>query len=200
MTENNPDLEISNLSEDKKSINRGREIIFGSFLFILGVLLFISFCSYFYNWQADQSTLDSLSDREIQSENVLNKIGAWISHFFIFNLFGLVSFIFTFLLCYTGVSLFFNKLKATLLKTIVDNATTFFDNPDKLAEFSYGLKDAMKGLDISEIPEEEMKNVFNLGIGYCVVVPANVATDVQLRIYGHGMESWVFGDITTINT
>jgi len=117
MTENNPDLEISNLSEDKKNINRGREIIFGSFLFILGVLLFISFCSYFYNWQADQSTLDSLSARQIQSENVLNKIGAWISHFFIFKLFGLGSFVFTFLLCYTGIILFFNKLKKTLLIT-----------------------------------------------------------------------------------
>ena len=46
-----------------------------------------------------------------------------------------------------------------------------------------------------EIPEEEMKNVFNLGIGYCVVVPANVATDVQLRIHGHGLQSWVIGDI-----
>ena len=46
-----------------------------------------------------------------------------------------------------------------------------------------------------EIPEEEMKNVFNLGIGYCVVVPENVATDVQLRIQGHGLQSWVIGDI-----
>jgi len=117
MTENNPELEISNLSEDKKNLNRSREIIFGSFLFILGVLLFTSFCSYFYYWQADQSTLNSLTDRGIQSQNILNKVGAWVSHFFIFNLFGLVSFIFTFLLCYTGVSLFFNKLKKTLFKT-----------------------------------------------------------------------------------
>ena len=46
-----------------------------------------------------------------------------------------------------------------------------------------------------EIPEEEMKNVFNLGIGYCLVVPENVATDVQLRIHGHGLQSWVIGDI-----
>ena len=46
-----------------------------------------------------------------------------------------------------------------------------------------------------EIPPEEMKNVFNLGIGYCLVVPENVATDVQLRIDGHGMQSWVIGDI-----
>ena len=46
-----------------------------------------------------------------------------------------------------------------------------------------------------EIPEEEMKNVFNLGIGYCFVVPENAATDVQLRIHGHGLQSWIIGDI-----
>ena len=46
-----------------------------------------------------------------------------------------------------------------------------------------------------EIPPEEMKNVFNLGIGYCLVVPENVAVDVQLRIHGHGLQSWVIGDI-----
>jgi len=46
-----------------------------------------------------------------------------------------------------------------------------------------------------EIPPEEMKNVFNLGIGYCLVVPENVVTDVQLRIEGHGLQSWVIGDI-----
>ena len=49
-----------------------------------------------------------------------------------------------------------------------------------------------------EIPEEEMKKTFNMGIGYCVVVPANVATDVELRIDGHGMKSWVIGEVTHI--
>ena len=49
-----------------------------------------------------------------------------------------------------------------------------------------------------EIPEEEMKKTFNMGIGYCLVVPANVATDVQLRIHGHDMKSWVIGDIVSI--
>ena len=46
-----------------------------------------------------------------------------------------------------------------------------------------------------EIPEEEMKRVFNLGIGYCLVVPENVATDVLSRITGYGLQSWVIGDI-----
>jgi len=50
---------------------------------------------------------------------------------------------------------------------------------------------------LGEIPEEEMKNVFNLGIGYCLVVPEEVVTDVQLRIFGHDLQSWVIGDIIT---
>ena len=48
-----------------------------------------------------------------------------------------------------------------------------------------------------EIPEEEMKRVFNLGIGYCLVVPSDnqLITDIQLRIYGHGLQSWTIGAI-----
>ena len=34
-------------------------------------------------------------------------------------------------------------------------ATTYYDNPDKLAEVSTDLKEAMKGLDLAEIPESE---------------------------------------------
>ena len=40
-------------------------------------------------------------------------------------------------------------------KAVVE-ATTHFDNPDKLMKISTNLKNAMKGLDISEIPEEQM--------------------------------------------
>jgi len=43
-----------------------------------------------------------------------------------------------------------------------------------------------------EIPEEEMKRVFNLGIGYCVVVPEDAVEETQSMI---GLRSWVIGDI-----
>jgi len=49
-----------------------------------------------------------------------------------------------------------------------------------------------------EILEEEMKKVFNLGIGYCLIVPEEVSVDIQLRIYGHDLKSWIIGKITTI--
>ena len=49
-----------------------------------------------------------------------------------------------------------------------------------------------------EIPEEEMKNVFNLGIGYCLVVPEEVSNDIQSKIQSHGYKSWVIGEISAI--
>ena len=56
-------------------------------------------------------------------------------------------------------------------------------------------KSVSKIMLAGEIPEEEMKNVFNLGIGYCLVVPKEVEIDVQLRIDGHGLQSWTIGAI-----
>ena len=48
-----------------------------------------------------------------------------------------------------------------------------------------------------EIPPEEMKKVFNLGIGYCLVVPRNIAEEIQDAISVHDLQSWVIGDIIT---
>ena len=43
-----------------------------------------------------------------------------------------------------------------------------------------------------EITEEEMRNVFNLGIGFCIVVPPSVVEDTQNLI---NMKSWVIGEV-----
>ena len=61
---------------------------------------------------------------------------------------------------------------------------------------SWPLPDIFKKIMFAgEIPPEEMKRVFNLGIGYCLVVPEEVATDIHLRIDGHGLQSWTIGAI-----
>ncbi len=46
-----------------------------------------------------------------------------------------------------------------------------------------------------EITEEEMKRVFNLGIGYCVVVPANRAEFVMDIIRSESLNCWQIGEI-----
>ena len=47
-----------------------------------------------------------------------------------------------------------------------------------------------------EIPEEEMKNVYNLGIGYCLVVPLEVVEEVKTFISRYGLKSWIIGEVT----
>jgi phosphoribosylformylglycinamidine cyclo-ligase len=47
-----------------------------------------------------------------------------------------------------------------------------------------------------EIPEEEMKRVFNMGIGYCLVVPRNVEQETIDLIRGfHDWDAWVIGQV-----
>jgi phosphoribosylformylglycinamidine cyclo-ligase len=48
-----------------------------------------------------------------------------------------------------------------------------------------------------DIAEEEMRNVFNCGIGFCLVVPSDVAELTQTLIADtpFGMRSWVIGEV-----
>lgn len=55
---------------------------------------------------------------------------------------------------FVGSGIFKSEDPPARAKAIV-SAVTYWDDPEKLAEVSYGLKEAMKGLDMSEIPEEQ---------------------------------------------
>ena len=48
-----------------------------------------------------------------------------------------------------------------------------------------------------QIIEEEMKNIFNLGIGFCLVVPTKAEIDVHKSIKKRGFNSWTIGQVTT---
>ncbi len=80
-----------------------QKLIFGSLLIILGVLMFIAFLSYFFTGDADQSILSEFTERDVDADNWLNKVGAWVSDTFINKGFGVSSFIFTGLLFLSGV-------------------------------------------------------------------------------------------------
>ena len=102
-------------SEEKKQHIRKRQILLGSFLLLLGFLMTVSFISFLFHHQSDQSTLELFFDKEVQSQNILNKIGALVSHFFIYQLFGISVFILPYLLCYWGYLLFFGRVKKDLI-------------------------------------------------------------------------------------
>ena len=92
-------------------------LIFGVFLMLFAVFLLISFFSFFSNWQSDQSQLLQFADRGETAQNLLGKIGAQISHFFVYDGFGLAAFILPILLFFTGLVAAF-KLQLKLLRKV----------------------------------------------------------------------------------
>lgn len=90
------------------------KIILGSFLVLFGLALLIAFISFLFNWQADQSVLGQLGDREVKTQNLLSKFGAGISNFFIYEGFGIAAFALAILTITSGIYFFFNLNKQAL--------------------------------------------------------------------------------------
>ena len=122
MAKRKPSTEkTANNTERKPSVfaflmTKQTQTIFGSFLMLFSVFLCISFVSFFFNWQEDQSTIHQLYNRAVKSENLLGKIGANLGHFFIYKGFGIAAFIVSFQLFSTGFSIL---LKRKLSKIII---------------------------------------------------------------------------------
>ena len=97
-------------------LSKQNKIILGSLLMLFSIALFFSFISFYFNWQDDQSLLSEFKDRNELAKNLLNKFGASISHFFMYEGFGLASLIFPFLVCITGIYLFLGLPMKALFK------------------------------------------------------------------------------------
>ncbi|SOS74477.1 DNA translocase FtsK [Tenacibaculum piscium] len=76
--------------------------ILGAFLVLFSIFLIVAFISFFFSWQEDQSTLSEFSDKTIVTKNLLGKIGAILSNFFIYKGFGLGAFLIPVALFFTG--------------------------------------------------------------------------------------------------
>ncbi len=96
------------------TLSKQQTILLGSFLFLFGVALLISFVSYYFTWRADQSIVGELG-REITAENWLSKFGSNLGHFFVYNGFGVASFILASLITLTGVYYFLGYVKKQLV-------------------------------------------------------------------------------------
>ncbi|MFD2550873.1 DNA translocase FtsK [Bizionia sediminis] len=104
------------LSKPRLKLSNQQKLILGSFLLIAGVLLFISFISYFFTGTQDQSTLSEFTNKTVASKNWLSKLGAWLSHFFIYKGFGVAAFMFAGLVFLSGIFVITNSPLAKLRK------------------------------------------------------------------------------------
>jgi S-DNA-T family DNA segregation ATPase FtsK/SpoIIIE len=111
VSENLPD-EVPSFKFKKQT-----KIVLGFLLILFSIGLLLSFVSFFVNGRSDQSTLTTISEREIVANNWLGKLGAIVADFFIYNGFGAAAFLLVKVLFLTGVFLIL-KLSLKKLKSI----------------------------------------------------------------------------------
>lgn len=78
-------------------------LVFGVFMLSSAIFLLISFYSFLQHWKKDQSILNGFGDKTLSASNLLGKVGANLSDFFIYDGFGVATFIFPILLFFTGL-------------------------------------------------------------------------------------------------
>jgi DNA segregation ATPase FtsK/SpoIIIE, S-DNA-T family len=90
--------------------NQRLKRIFGLLLVISAMYLFLAFISYLFNWKEDDSylanrvfNLNLLFDSTVIAQNMMGRLGAVASHFFIKKGFGISSFLFALLAFVAGV-------------------------------------------------------------------------------------------------
>jgi S-DNA-T family DNA segregation ATPase FtsK/SpoIIIE len=103
-------------NKEKRELSSAKRLFIGSTLAILSVFLFVSFISYFFTGEIDQSNLYSFFDKNITNSNSLGKIGAIISDFFIYKGFGVSSIIISFLIFLSSLHVLLEIKKRKLIK------------------------------------------------------------------------------------
>ncbi|MFK8282535.1 FtsK/SpoIIIE family DNA translocase [Capnocytophaga cynodegmi] len=104
---------------DKKPKNQSdkskqRKLIFGIVLIGISLFLIITFVSYFFTWQTDQSIWSEVGNRQEKANNLTSKIGAYLGYILIYKGFGLATLIPMSLLFLSGLKIAFN-LKIPML-------------------------------------------------------------------------------------
>jgi len=102
----------------KWRLSRRNKVLVGLVFFLFSVALLLSFISYFLYWEADQSVLTAFSDRDQPVQNWLGKFGAWLGDVFLYQGFGVASFILIRFFFLTGAYLVLDLPVSKLKKTL----------------------------------------------------------------------------------
>ncbi len=114
--------------------------ILGIFLLFVAFIMAVSFVSYLFTWKQDQSyitetnggwstlfrSVDEIADEAVELpvvENKLGKLGALLANQFIYEWFGVASFLFTFILFIVGYKFLYRKSLLPVWKTIIYSST-----------------------------------------------------------------------------
>jgi len=101
-TEREEKIDLKKLAKDERTHK-----IIGTVFLLISIFLFVSFMSYFFTWKEDQSQVfnGSIWDNDIKVNNLLGRLGAFVSHFFIYRGFGIASLLFCTFFFVVGINL-----------------------------------------------------------------------------------------------
>jgi len=103
-------VDLKKLAKDERTWK-----IIGTVSLLISIFLFIAFVSYLFTWKEDQDQARKGAsflfdtDEVAPVSNLLGRLGAYISHKFIFNGFGLASFLFCTFFFVVGINLMFRR-------------------------------------------------------------------------------------------
>ena len=137
-------LDFKKLARDERTWK-----IIGTISLVMSIFLFIAFVSYFFTWKEDQKNVFTdgstfLWEGEAKASNLLGRLGAYVSDFFIWKGFGIASFLFCTFFFVIGINLLFNRkvfsiwlnLKYVTFGVLIASVTLAFIFSG--AEFLYG--------------------------------------------------------------
>ncbi len=112
---NEPDVNV--LKKDKEAEVKVKELVkderthkvLGMICLLLAVYFFIAFTSYLFTWQEDQDKVfrysgSILFNTDIKVDNLLGRLGAFVSHWFFYSGFGVASYFFCYLCFILGIN------------------------------------------------------------------------------------------------
>lgn len=97
--------------------------IAGALCLLFAIFLFIAFTSYLFTWQEDQDKVHQLGIKifaanDVRVHNLLGVLGAYVAHIFIYNGFGVASYLFCTFFFVLGINLLFGKRIFSLVRNL----------------------------------------------------------------------------------
>jgi DNA segregation ATPase FtsK/SpoIIIE, S-DNA-T family len=118
----NPEKEEKVKVKELVKDERTRKIA-GSVSLLVSLFLFIAFTSYLFTWSEDQDKVFRgasilMPSEEVKTSNLLGNFGAYVSHMFFYNGFGIASFLFCTLFFVVGINALMERKVFSLWRNI----------------------------------------------------------------------------------